>query len=228
MARGARFDASFLDDFSKRSAGWGGKITDATAPITGKKTKTKALLEELMAANDSGSGSHGATKPKKKAARKKSTSKKSPHRRALERLARKPELITGRQEHYLQVHVFDWLERNANQIYELFHATPNGGARATRTAVAMRAEGQKAGYPDVSLDAPRGIYHGLRIELKAGTNKPTEGQITWLNRLHKQGYCCAVFNDWRQAVQYIVDYWNLSASESMPPQETDCWWLNED
>lgn len=204
MARGARFDASFLDDFRKRSAGWGGKIADATSPRR-TRTKSKKLLDELAKA-----------------------AKPSPHREALEELERKPELLKGNQEHYLQVRLFYRLEVHHPEIYKRTFAIPNGGFRAKRTGQSLRAEGQKCGYPDLGCDAPRGIYHGLRMELKHGRNKPTEDQVESLNRLHKDGYCCVVFYELEQAVQYIVDYWNLSAGESMPPQETDSLWLKED
>ncbi len=42
----------------------------------------------------------------------------------------------------------------------------------------MKAEGQKKGYPDMSLDKACGIYHGMRIELKEPNGKaPTKEQI---------------------------------------------------
>lgn len=178
----------------------------------GKKTPAKA------------SRSKSAAKP----TRRTTTSDKSPHRAALERLERNPSLIEGCHEHYLQVRLFDRVERLHPDIYPHMHATPNGGMRSIKTAIAMRAEGQKSGYPDLSLDVARGIYHGLRIELKAGDNRPTPGQKEWLNRLSGQGYCCAVFNELDQAIDFIVAYWALQPGEVLQLSANDSWWKERD
>ncbi|WP_370554260.1 VRR-NUC domain-containing protein [Edwardsiella tarda] len=139
-------------------------------------------------------------------------------------MEKNPDLVKGHQEHFLQVRLFDRFERRYPEIYALMHATPNGGARSKVAGAEMQAEGQKKGYPDLSLDAPRGVYHGLRIEMKHGNNKPTKEQKEWLNRLTMLGYCCAVFNDLEAVSDFILGYWGLSAGESMPAQDSDSWW----
>lgn len=149
---------------------------------------------------------------------------KSPHRAALARLEKNPDLVKGHQEHFLQVRLFDRFEQRHPEIYALMHATPNGGARSKVAGAEMQAEGQKKGYPDLSLDAPRGVYHGLRIEMKHGNNKPTKEQKEWLTRLSAMGYCCAVFNDLEAVTDFILRYWGLAAGESMPAQDSDSWW----
>ncbi|EKL0095777.1 VRR-NUC domain-containing protein, partial [Salmonella enterica] len=73
----------------------------------------------------------------------------SPHAKALAALAKNPDLRVGNCEHYEQVFIFDYFERNYPEIYELLHATPNGGKRSKATAGKMKAEGQKKGYPDM-------------------------------------------------------------------------------
>ena len=73
-------------------------------------------------------------------------------------------------------------------VYEHTHATPNGGLRGIRTAIKMVAEGQKKGYPDLSIDLACGGYHGLRIEMKHGRNRLTPEQLVWMTRLTEAGY----------------------------------------
>lgn len=111
-----------------------------------------------------------------------------------------------RYEHDLQAAVFQWRDENIHAIPELemLHITANGQYRP-----GQRPEPgliHSAGYPDISLDVARGQWHGLRIELKVGRNKPTERQRDWLRRLHKYGYKTAVCRDLPSAQALIVSY----------------------
>ena len=45
----------------------------------------------------------------------------SPHAKALAALAKNPDLRVGNCEHYEQVFIFDYFERNYPEIYELLH-----------------------------------------------------------------------------------------------------------
>ena len=68
--------------------------------------------------------------------------------------------------------LFSWAGYNMQRMPELeyLHHVPNGGKRDKATAIALKRQGVKAGVPDVVLPVPRGEYHGLYIELKAGSN----------------------------------------------------------
>ena len=46
--------------------------------------------------------------------------------------------------------------------------------------------------PDLCLPVARGGFHGLYIELKAGKNRPTEMQKTWIDALSAQGFAAFV------------------------------------
>lgn len=70
----------------------------------------------------------------------------------------------------------------------LLHHIPNGGKRDKVTAAILRREGVKPGVPDLCLPVPRGGYHGLYLELKAGSNVPTGNQLWWIEKLSEQGY----------------------------------------
>ncbi|MCZ4061319.1 hypothetical protein O3W44_22570 [Pantoea sp. LMR881] len=84
------------------------------------------------------------TKPTRKQASKASTKPyKSPHEQALKRLAKKPSLLEGKQEHYEQVRIFWHFEQFSPAIYQRLAATPNGGWRGFKAGGQMKAEGQK-------------------------------------------------------------------------------------
>lgn len=148
--------------------------------------------------------------PLKKSQTQKSTAKKSmsPHLRALNALIRKPELEKGNGEHYSQVRFFYYFEINNPEIYKSLHATPNGGYRTKLTASAMKAEGQKKGYPDISLDMARQGFHGLRIELKHGNNRLTPEQKEWRVLLEEQGYKYVECRSTQEAIDAVLEYIN--------------------
>lgn len=139
----------------------------------------------------------------------------SVHARALAQLANKPDLLKGNYEHWDQVRYFDLFHRQHPDIYDLLHATPNGGARSEKVGFDMKAEGQKKGYPDVTLDAARGIYHGLRLELKYGKGRASPEQLEWQRRLREQGYCAEIVIGWEMMVKMTLRYWLLKPGEKI-------------
>ena len=104
--------------------------------------------------------------------------------------------------------LFQWANIIVGQIPELtlLHHVPNGGKRDKVTAALLKAEGVKSGVPDVCLPVARGGYHGLYIEMKAGKNKLSVNQETWLKQLTLQGYCTAVCYGWHEAAEVITKY----------------------
>lgn len=89
-----------------------------------------------------------------------------------------------------QTAYFEW----AAYIPELAwaYAIPNGGKRDKREAANLKRQGVKAGVSDIFVPLPRGVYHGLYIEMKVGRNKPTEKQTEFLEYARGQGYAVAV------------------------------------
>ncbi|GIV35372.1 MAG: hypothetical protein KatS3mg031_3006 [Chitinophagales bacterium] len=88
------------------------------------------------------------------------------------------------------------LQRAAARLLDalglLWFHTPNGGRRDAREAKLLKAEGVKAGVPDIIILHPFAQYHGILIELKVGRNKPTQAQETFMQRASAKGYFCAV------------------------------------
>lgn len=95
----------------------------------------------------------------------------------------------------------------AHPELELMYHIPNGGKRNITTAKRLKAEGVKAGVPDIHLPVPRGSYHGLYIELKRQKGSDTtENQDWWIEQLSKQGYFTAVCKGWEAATKVILEY----------------------
>lgn len=108
-----------------------------------------------------------------------------------------------------QTTLFEWarLQRGKYPELDLLFHVPNGGSRNKAEAGRLRAEGVKAGVPDICLPVPRGKYHGLYIELKrkrGGRIDPA--QMAWIEALMKQGYSVAICKGWETAAEIILNY----------------------
>lgn len=104
--------------------------------------------------------------------------------------------------------LFKWVKLQSCTIpeLELLYHIPNGGKRNLLEAKRLKAEGVRAGIPDLCLPVARGDQHGLYIELKAGKNKPTDTQLWWIDRLMRQGYEVHVCYGWEEAKDKIIAY----------------------
>ena len=93
---------------------------------------------------------------------------------------------------------------------KLLYHVPNGGSRKKSEAGRFKAEGVKAGVPDLCLPVARGGYHGLYIELKRlKHSKTSEDQKAWIEKLNEQGYCAVVCKGWEAAAKVITEYLNM-------------------
>lgn len=122
-----------------------------------------------------------------------------------------------------QINLFRWADWQTGahpELKRLYHV-PNGGFRNKSTAGRLKAEGVKAGVPDVCLPIPRGAYHGLYIEMKRlKGNDTTEDQDDWLEFLQSQGYCTAVCKGWEAATNVILDYLGLPIAGARIGEQT--------
>ncbi|MDL2315485.1 VRR-NUC domain-containing protein [Desulfovibrio sp. OttesenSCG-928-A18] len=113
-----------------------------------------------------------------------------------------------RYEHEEQVALVARCREMENQYPELtlLYAVPNGGHRHVAVAAKLKAEGVKAGVPDLFLPVPRNPFHGLYIELKAAWGTVSDSQRRMLRALEKQGYACVVAYGWIAAWEEIEAY----------------------
>ena len=134
-------------------------------------------------------------------------------------------------EHQEQVALFRWAEYATSALPELnlLYAIPNGGHRHKAVAARLKAEGVKAGVPDVCLPVARGGWHGLYIEMKTERGKASKSQVQWLFALREEGYKVAICRGWETARGLIEDYLCLRAvAGGMPAEEQSPARSNED
>ena len=85
-------------------------------------------------------------------------------------------------------------------------AIPNGGKRNKKEAYFLKRSGLKPGVPDLCVPVAKKGYFGLYIEMKHGSNKPTDNQEKWILLLNNNGYLAKVCNGAKEAMDLIDWY----------------------
>jgi hypothetical protein len=99
------------------------------------------------------------------------------------------------------------LARHAAPQLDLLYAIPNGGLRSRATAGKLKAEGVKAGVPDICLPVPSRGHHGLYLELKRlDGGRASKLQVQWVESLRDQGYMAEVVKGWKHAAEVLFWY----------------------
>ena len=90
---------------------------------------------------------------------------------------------------------------------ELMYHIPNGGTRSKSEAGRFRAEGVKAGVPDICLPVARGGYHRMYVEMKRRKGgRVSPEQAAWIDALIHEGYVAIVCRGWEEAAGQIEAY----------------------
>lgn len=126
----------------------------------------------------------------------------------------KPEQIAKTSEHSHQAAFFCWANQHKAICAPLkfMFAIPNGGLRNKVQAGKLKAEGVKAGAPDVFFPFPSGGFHGLWIEFKKpGTENRANGalskeQVEFRDYLTSQNYSHKVAYSYLQAIEQTIEY----------------------
>jgi len=111
-------------------------------------------------------------------------------------------------EHQIQSAVFNWANAMCTKHPELalLYAIPNQGKRTVGAASYMKAEGLKAGVPDMCLPVKRGGFGALYLEQKSKGGRLTVTQSKWLKELERHGNCCHVSFSLDQTITVILGY----------------------
>lgn len=111
-------------------------------------------------------------------------------------------------EHTEQVFLIQQCRRFEARVPELglLYAIPNGGDRDIRVAARLKAEGVRAGVPDLHLPVARGDYHSLYVEMKREGNTPTDAQKDMHVVLRAAGNRVEVCYSWPEAWNVLMDY----------------------
>jgi hypothetical protein len=111
-----------------------------------------------------------------------------------------------------------WLFAKARELeaewpdLKWLYAVPNGATTGKREGARLKAEGLKAGVPDLCLPVARGRWHGLYVEMKRqnGTVRDlSPAQRRWLAALERQGYLSVWKAGHEAALAAILEYLSL-------------------
>ena len=143
------------------------------------------------------------------------------------------------EESKMQRALVRWFDLNAKAKWGLnplvLFSIPNGGLRGVITAAIMKAEGQRAGVPDLMLaaagrktrtfstsnfykageginevrswvSAPDGCFYGLFLELKTPEGRISPEQEIYHEVLRGRGYRVEVIRSFDEGVEVITKY----------------------
>lgn len=113
----------------------------------------------------------------------------------------------ARNEHCLQRAVVRWCDGLGRRIVQgRFFAIPNGGARDIVTAAKLKAEGVRAGAPDLVFYGPSGC---LWIEMKNGTSGTVSAsQKAMHESLRGNGHRIEVCRDLAETIEAITRFYS--------------------
>lgn len=115
-----------------------------------------------------------------------------------------------RSESQEQQTLFQWAAWASGKYPELetIYHIPNEGKRSLATGSKLKAEGLKAGFPDIGLPVAKRGYHGLYIEMKSQKGRMSPEQKEWQKRLTKYGnlsIVCYGFEEARDAILWYLE-----------------------
>lgn len=116
-----------------------------------------------------------------------------------------------------QIMYFEHVKRMKEYFKEynnIFHVVNENG-EGERRGRNLNKLGRMKGVPDIFVDIPAGIYHGLRIELKVADGQVSQEQREWLERLNAQGYKAIVCVGYKEAIEATETYLKLNQGEKM-------------
>ncbi|MFQ1083773.1 VRR-NUC domain-containing protein [Bordetella trematum] len=119
-------------------------------------------------------------------------------------------LLGGPSEDTIQAQVIEWADLQKSvypELGRLFHV-PNGGQRHAVVAAKLKAQGVRAGVPDLFLPVQRAGCPGLWIEMKTTKGSLRDSQKDWIAYLDAAGYRVSVCRSFDEARQVLLDYLN--------------------
>lgn len=112
----------------------------------------------------------------------------------------------------IQAECFAWFWNDYPQYRKLLFHVPNENDRSDSNIIqgAIRKSlGVVAGVSDLILLVPKGLYHGLCIEMKDEKGLQRPAQIEWQSLVEAQGYRYCLCRNLAQFKNVISDYLNL-------------------
>ena len=75
--------------------------------------------------------------------------------------------------------------------------------------------GMQKGFPDLFVAVPRGVYHGLFVEMKTPEGRASDEEKEMLTLLSGQGYYCAIAHGQQTFRTLTAKYMELSDGQTM-------------
>ncbi|QFT40043.1 VRR-NUC domain protein (plasmid) [Vibrio sp. THAF191c] len=237
MAKGPRFDLAFLGNQMEKRKNWkkrgvkaghGGdfNICDPLAEINRSVSREiqppapATINVALVDTNEIPAWAIRILERDSEVARS-ATSKKrvelvSPHKTRIAQGIKKPSELndTKLAEHWLQVRIFYTLEVDYPDEYEFAFAVPNGGHRSKRSASLISYEGQKKGTPDVFIPIPKGIYHGMFLEVKTEKGTASKDQKSKAELYRQMGYYVVIAKGYDACMAQLTQYFALPSFDN--------------
>lgn len=116
-------------------------------------------------------------------------------------------LVPGKSESHTQQKCVEWFRYLYPKL--ILFAIPNGGARSKPEASIMKGEGVLKGVLDLFLMEPRGMYHGMFIEMKHNKNGLTREQIQFFLAAEQRKFKCVVCKHLDEFMKEVTNYLNL-------------------
>jgi len=119
------------------------------------------------------------------------------------------------RERQMQKAAVEYIDKCYPQIGPLcFHVPLELLRREEHTAGMFHALGARAGVADIVMLIPRGVYHGLLVELKVPPRRPTDSQVNFLELARAQGYAAC----WTDSVNTVLKL--IDVYLKLPPRAT--------
>jgi|SRR6188768_61580 len=119
------------------------------------------------------------------------------------------------RERQMQRAAVEYIDKCYPQIGPLcFHVPLELLRREEHTAGMFHALGARAGVADIVMLIPRGVYHGLLVELKVPPRRPTDSQVNFLELARAQGYAAC----WTDSVNTVLKL--IDVYLKLPPRAT--------
>ena len=112
------------------------------------------------------------------------------------------------EEHAIQCAFVKWarLNERAHPELALLFAVPNGGQRNVIVASKLKAEGVRAGVPDMCIPVARRGHIGLWIEFKSAKGRVSDSQMAYRELLEHEGHRVEVCRAWDDAAEVVKWY----------------------
>lgn len=111
-------------------------------------------------------------------------------------------------ESQIQISIVEWFTWAKPEYAKLLVKVTNEGRRSWARGKQLKREGLRKGFPDLFLFVPRGIYHGMAIEIKALGAKLRPEQKEYLKALEDQGYYSTWVDSFESAQSALAWYLN--------------------